>query len=70
VDEEVVGDTDENALDWVDGAAWWDGHCENAVSSDFVKTNGVSFAKALRLPRQGRRGKSGALEFGKSSGSC
>jgi hypothetical protein len=38
VDEEVGGDNDENALDWGDGAAWWwDSHCENAVSSDFVK---------------------------------
>jgi hypothetical protein len=70
VDEEVGGDNDENALDWGDGAAWWDSHCENAVSSDFVKTNGVSVAKALRLPRRGRRGKSGTLEFGKISGSC
>jgi hypothetical protein len=36
VDEEV-GDNDENALDWGDGAAWWDSHCESAVSSEFVK---------------------------------
>jgi hypothetical protein len=36
VDEEV-GDNDENALDWGEGAAWWDSFCANAVSSDFVK---------------------------------
>jgi hypothetical protein len=36
VDEEV-GDKDENALDWGEGAAWWDSFCANAVSSDFVK---------------------------------
>jgi hypothetical protein len=35
--EEEVGDNDENALDWGDGAAWWDSYCANAVSRDFVK---------------------------------
>jgi hypothetical protein len=34
---EEVGDNGENALDWGDGAAWWDSHCANAVPSDFVK---------------------------------
>jgi hypothetical protein len=33
----MTGDADENALDWGEGAAWWDSFCANAVSSDFVK---------------------------------
>ena len=56
VDEEV-GDNDENALDWGDGAAWWDSHCENAGSSDFVKDEWGFICESSAITSAGTSGK-------------
>jgi hypothetical protein len=81
VDEEV-GDNDENALvrtPWIGemggAASWWDSHCANVMSSDWIKgASQCGFicesSEITSTATSLARGKSRTLEFGKSSASC
>jgi hypothetical protein len=59
VDEEVGGDNVENALDWGDGVAYWDHHCENAGSSALDKDEWGFNCEPSAITSAGTSGKVG-----------